>query len=79
MDVKQCSLKWHMYHNQPQHFGSSAIACTRQTEVENACCFLPLARIANQYAFGDISVYFGELLGVGSTFVAIPLSFNFNI
>lgn len=74
-----CRVKWHMYHSHPLHFGSSAIACIRQTEVENACCFLPFKRIANRCAFGDISIDFGDPLGIDSTFVAIPLLFNFNL
>ena len=74
-----CRVKWHQYHSQPLHFGSSAIACTRQTEVESACCYLPLKRVANRCAFGDIAVNFGDPLGIDSTFVAIPLPFSFNV
>ena len=74
-----CRVKWHQYHSCPLHFGSSAIACTRQVEVENACCFLPLKRIANRCAFGDITTDFGAPLGRDTAFVAIPLPFNFNL
>ena len=74
-----CRVKWHQYHSQPLHFGTSALVCTRQTEVEDACCFLPLQRIANRCAFGDITTDFGNPLGTDNIFVAIPLPFNFSL
>ena len=74
-----CRVKWHQYHSEPLHFGSSAIACTRQTEVEDACCYLPLKRVANRCAFGDIVTDFGDPIGSDNTFVAIPLPFNYNL
>lgn len=70
-----CRVKWHQYHQYPPYFGSSAIACTRQFEVENACCFPPLKRVANRCAFGNITIDFGDRLGNDTAFVAIPLPF----
>ena len=72
-------MQWQQYHSQPLHFGSSALVCTRQTEVEDACCFLPLKRIANRCAFGDITTDFGNPLGTDTAFVVIPMPFNFSL
>ena len=74
-----CRMQWQQYHSQPLHFGSSALVCTRQTEVEDACCFLPLKRIANRSAFGDITTDFGNPLGTDTAFVVIPMPFNFSL
>ena len=70
-----CRIQWKQYHTHPMYFGSSAIACTRVSEVEGACCFLPLKRIANRCAFGDITTDFGAPRGMDTAFVAIPLPF----
>ena len=74
-----CRIHWQQYHSHPLHFGSSALVCTRQTEVEDACCFLPLKQIANRCSFGDITTDFGDPLGTDTAFVAISLPFNLYI
>lgn len=63
----------------PTFFGSSAIACTKLVEVEGPCCFLPLPRVSNRCAAGELKIDFGPPLGTDKVFVAIPLPFNFNV
>ena len=74
-----CRVLWYQYHNYPEYFGSSAIVCTKLYEVEGPCCFLPLARVSNRCAAGEIAIDFDPPLGTDKVFVAIPLTFKFNV
>ena len=74
-----CRVQWYQYHNYPEYFGSSAIVCTNIYEVEGPCCFLPLARVSNRCAAGEIEIDFDPPLGTDKVFVAIPLPFNYNV
>ena len=74
-----CRVQWYQYHCHPEFFGSSAIVCTNHFEVEGPCCFLPLPRVSNHCAAGEIEIDFDPPLGTDKVFVAIPLPFNFNV
>ena len=74
-----CRVLWYQYHTHPEYFGSSAIVCTKNFEVEGPCCFLPLARISNRCAAGEIEIDFPPPLGTDNVFIAIPIPFNFNV
>ena len=74
-----CRVQWYQYHSHPEFFGSSAIVCTKLIEVEGPCCFLPLARVSNRCAAGELQIDFGPPLRTDRVFVAIPLPFNFNV
>ena len=59
---------WYQYHNYPDYFGSSAIVSTKLFEMEGPCCFLPLTRIANRCAAGEIEIDFPQPFGTNKVF-----------
>ena len=67
------------YHPSHDFFGSSAIVCTPQTEVEDACCFIPLKRVCSRCAGGEMEVDFGTPIGTETVFVVIPLPINYSV
>ena len=74
-----CRVQWHQFHSHPNHFGSSAVVCTDIVEVDSPCSYLPLKRIRNRCASGELKVDFGYPLGNETVLVAIPLPFSYNI
>lgn len=74
-----CRVLWYQYHNYKDFFGSSAVVCTKLFEVEGPVCFLPLTRVSNRCAAGEIKVDFGPPLGNDHVFIAIPLQFDYNV
>ena len=47
--------------------------------MENACCFVPIKRVYNRCAAGEIAIDFGPPVGSETVFVAILLPVNYSV
>lgn len=72
-----CFVSWKQRHPFHDWFGHSAIVASTDTEVEDACCFMPVQRIAYRCAHGQISLNFGA--HTETVFVASPIALKFCI
>ena len=71
-----CCVSWYPHHHtKSNYFGSSVIVCEDVLEEENVSSFIPMKRIANQCAIGNIKIELDYSSGSTETvLVAVPLN-----
>lgn len=70
-----CYVSWKQNHSSYDWFGQSAIVVSTDSEVEGACCFMPVQRIAYRCAHGQMSLNFGS--HTETVLVASPIALKF--
>ena len=70
-----CFMKWKKQHPNGNWFGMSAIVCDDCFESQEACCFMPVQRIANKCTFAKLNVKFDDY--EDSVFVACPIPIKY--
>ena len=70
-----CYITWKQTHPLSDWYGKSAIVSSTLNEVEDACCFMPVQRVAFRCASGKLDVDFGDMNE--SVFVASPVAIKF--
>jgi len=68
-------VKWKQLHRNRNHFGKSATVCEDLFEPDDACCFLPIQRIACRCAFAVMPVNFSDI--TETVFIACPVELNY--
>lgn len=72
-----CYINWKQVHPFQDWYGKSALVSSTLNEVENACCYMPVQRIAFRCASGELVVDFGDICE--TVFVASPIAIKFCI
>ena len=70
-----CYITWKQTHPRSDWYGTSAIISSTLNEVEDACCYMPIQRVAYRCASGELTVDFGDI--TESVFVASPVAIKF--
>ena len=70
-----CYIHWKQSHPCFDWFGQSAIVSSTLDEVVNACCYMPIQRIAYRCASATLSVVFEHINE--TVFVACPIAMKY--
>ena len=70
-----CYVKWKESHPLFDWFGQLATVSCNTNAIENACCFMPVQRIAYRCASAELNVDFGSVTDV--VFVACPINLKY--
>ena len=70
-----CYVTWKQTHPRSDWYGKSAIVSSTLNEIEDACCYMPVQRVAYRCASGELKVDFGDI--TESVFVASPVAIKF--
>ena len=68
---------WKQPHRNRDYFGTSAIVCEQSFEQPNACCFIPVQRIACRCAHATMPVKFDDI--TETVFVACPIQIKYTM
>jgi len=72
-----CFVQWKQRHLSYDWFGQSAVVSSNLNQIEDACCFMPVQRIANRCASAELEVDFGDI--VNNVFIACPINLKYNV
>lgn len=72
-----CYIHWKQRHPHYDYFGQSAIVSSTLDEVETACCYMPVQRIACRCASAVLNVNSESI--PETVFVACPVSLKYHI
>lgn len=72
-----CYVLWKQDHPSRDWFGKSATVTSMTYKVEDACCYMPVQRIAHHCASGEMSVDFDSV--TEKVFVVCPIALRFCI
>ena len=72
-----CHIYWKKVHPQSSWYGTSATVCTDLYEDPDACCFMPVQRIASRCAYSKLLVDFTT--HKETVFVVAPIPIHYNL
>ena len=72
-----CYVTWKQRHPSFDWFGQSATVSSNLDEMQDACCFMPVQRIAYRCATAELTINFDTINE--TVFIACPINMKYNI
>ena len=72
-----CFMEWYIKHSQENWYGTSATMCTNIRYTESSCSYLPIQRISDRCAYGNLNITIPPRNSSEEVFVTIPINLKF--